>query len=149
MLLRTLLIPKGQKEVEKGEGLVNTSLRREKRGKTHEASTVNFGVWNALCELSIYRESSHLISEKLWETGSTQHRNLSLVFFLTQFPHMFQHRGVQISPTIFKAIEKSRMAITVFSKTYELVKFPVFYNVDPSEIGNQSGACGQQLAKHE
>lgn len=31
----------------------------------------------------------------------------------------------------------------------ELVKFPVFYNVDPSEIGNQSGACGQQLAKHE
>jgi len=28
---------------------------------------VNFDVWNALCELSIYRESSQLISEKLWE----------------------------------------------------------------------------------
>jgi len=65
MVLRTLLIPKGQKEVEKGEGLFNTSRRREKRGKAHEASTVNFGVWNALCELSIYRESSQLISGKL------------------------------------------------------------------------------------
>ena len=44
MVLRTLLIPKGQKGVEKGEGLVNTSRRREKRGKTQEASTVNFSV---------------------------------------------------------------------------------------------------------
>jgi hypothetical protein len=44
MVLKTLLIPKGQKEVEKGEGLVNTSQRREKRDKTQEASTVNFGV---------------------------------------------------------------------------------------------------------
>ena len=67
MVLRTLLISKGQKGVEKGEGLVNTSRRREKRGKTHEASTVNFDVLNALCELSIYRESLQLISEKLWE----------------------------------------------------------------------------------
>jgi len=40
---------------------------REKRGKAHEASTVNFGVLNALYELSIYRESSQLISEKFWE----------------------------------------------------------------------------------
>jgi len=67
MIFRTLLIPKGLKEVEKGEGLVNTSRRREKRGKTQEASTVNFDVYNALCELSIYRESSQLISDKLWE----------------------------------------------------------------------------------
>jgi len=64
MVLRTLLIPKGQKGVEKGEGLVNTSRRREKRGKAQEASTMNFGLWNALCELSIYRESSQLINEK-------------------------------------------------------------------------------------
>jgi len=28
---------------------------------------VNFGVLNALCELSIYRENSQLKSEKLWE----------------------------------------------------------------------------------
>ena len=44
MVLRTLLIPKGHKGVEKGEGLVNTSRRREKRGKAQEASTVNFDV---------------------------------------------------------------------------------------------------------
>ena len=78
-------------------------------------------------------------------------------------------RGEQISPTIFKAIEESRMAIIVFSKTYasskwclhelvkiigcfkdkELVVFPVFYNVDPSEVRNQTGGYGQELAKHE
>jgi len=35
---------KGQKRVEKEERLVNTSRRREKRGKAQEASTVNFGL---------------------------------------------------------------------------------------------------------
>jgi len=40
---------------------------REKRGKSQEASTVNFGVRIALCEFSIYRENSQLISERLWE----------------------------------------------------------------------------------
>jgi len=59
MVLRTLLIPKGQKGVEKGEGLVNTSRRRKREEKTQEASAVNFGVLNALRELSIYRENSH------------------------------------------------------------------------------------------
>jgi len=44
MVLRTLLIPKGQKGVEKEERLVNTSQKREKRRKAQEASTVNFGV---------------------------------------------------------------------------------------------------------
>ena len=58
---------KGQKGVEKEERLVNTSRRREKRRKPQEVSTVNFGLRNALCELSIYRENSQLKSEKLWE----------------------------------------------------------------------------------
>ena len=31
--------------------------RREKRGKAHEASTVNFGVKNEWGELSFYKES--------------------------------------------------------------------------------------------
>jgi len=56
MLLRPFFIPKGlyglkntlnsegTEGVEKGEGLVNTSQRRENGGKTQEASTVNFGV---------------------------------------------------------------------------------------------------------
>ena len=40
---------------------------REMRGKSQEASTVNFGVRVALCEFSIYKENSQLISERLWE----------------------------------------------------------------------------------
>lgn len=78
-------------------------------------------------------------------------------------------RGEQISPTIFKAIEQSRTAIIVFSKTYasskwclqelvkiiacykgkELVVLPVFYKVDPSEVRQQTGSYGRQLAMHE
>ena len=50
---------KGHKRVEEEERLVNTSRRREKRIKAQEASIVNFGVWNALGELSIYRENSN------------------------------------------------------------------------------------------
>jgi hypothetical protein len=80
MVLRTLLIPKGQKGVEKWEGLVkqveggrrderlvNTSQEREKRERVPDNSMKLFGVWNALCELSIYRKNSQLRSEKLWE----------------------------------------------------------------------------------
>jgi len=52
-----LLKLKGQKGVEVKEGLVNTSRRREKRGKAQEQSTVNFGVLNEWGELSFYRES--------------------------------------------------------------------------------------------
>lgn len=57
--MRCFKIPwnrKGQKGVEKEEKFVNTSWRREKRGKAQEALTV--------CELSIYRENS---CEKLLE----------------------------------------------------------------------------------
>ena len=45
---------------------MSTQVERGRR-EAQEASTVNFGVWNALCELSIYRENSQLKSEKLWE----------------------------------------------------------------------------------
>jgi len=61
------LKPKNKLRVEKEEKFVNTSRRRKKRGKVQEASTVNFSVQNALCELCIYRENSQLIIEKLWE----------------------------------------------------------------------------------
>nr|KYP59772.1 TMV resistance protein N [Cajanus cajan] len=78
-------------------------------------------------------------------------------------------KGEQISPAIFNAIEESRMAIIVFSKTYasstwcleelvkilnckrtkELVVYPLFYNVDPSEVRHQRECYGQQLAMHD
>jgi hypothetical protein len=39
--------------------------RIEEKHRKHQL--LIFGVWNALCELSIYRENSQLIIEKLWE----------------------------------------------------------------------------------
>ena len=67
MGLRTLLIPKGQKGVEAEETrLAQVGGRREEKN-SRQLNEILFGVWNALCELSIYRENSQLISEKLWE----------------------------------------------------------------------------------
>ena len=77
-------------------------------------------------------------------------------------------RGEKISTELFETIESSKISIIVFSKNYatstwcldELVKileckkkgqvvFPVFYEVDPSEVRNQKGKFGEALAKHE
>ena len=78
-------------------------------------------------------------------------------------------RGEEISPQLLKAIEGSRIAIIVFSKTYadskwcldELVKimefekekgqkvFPIFYHVEPSEVRNQTGIYGEAFKNHE
>ncbi|XP_019163193.1 PREDICTED: TMV resistance protein N-like [Ipomoea nil] len=77
-------------------------------------------------------------------------------------------KGENIYVELFKAIEESRISIIVFSKTYarsrwcldELVKimerkkqlkhtvFPIFYDVDPSEVRNQTGEFGDALARH-
>ena len=78
-------------------------------------------------------------------------------------------RGEEISSQLLKAIEASRFAIIVFSKTYahsrwcldELVKiiecekekgkkvFPIFYHVEPSEVRNQTGIYGEAFKNHE
>ncbi|KAI9108315.1 hypothetical protein K1719_020798 [Acacia pycnantha] len=77
-------------------------------------------------------------------------------------------RGDEITPTLLKSIENSRMAITVFSKNYvsstfclkELVKIhecikkkgrlvlPIFYDVEPSEVRHQKGNYEQALFMH-
>lgn len=77
--------------------------------------------------------------------------------------------GEEISPTLLKAIEGSSISIIVFSKNYastrwcldELLKIlewretkqqmvvPVFYNVDPSEVRNQTGCVKDALAELE
>ncbi|XP_050275551.1 disease resistance protein RPV1-like [Quercus robur] len=77
-------------------------------------------------------------------------------------------RGEKISTELLEAIENSKISIIVFSKNYatstwcldELVKileckkngqvvFPVFYEVDPSDVRNQRGKFGEVLAKYE
>ena len=79
-------------------------------------------------------------------------------------------RGEEISDEVIKAIEMSRVLVIVFSKNYaeskwcldELAKFvecmendqrvllyPIFYNIDPSEVRDQKGNFGLALAKHE
>ena len=78
-------------------------------------------------------------------------------------------KGEEIAPELLKAIEESRIAIIVFSKTYahskwcldELVKimecqkekgqivYPVFYHVRPCEVRNQYGTYGEEFKKHE
>ncbi|KAL4585964.1 hypothetical protein LXL04_010592 [Taraxacum kok-saghyz] len=76
-------------------------------------------------------------------------------------------KGKQIDE-LFKAIEESKFFIIVFSSNYassswcsmELAKimecqdgnkrmaFPLFYDVDPSHIRNQTGQVGRVIAKH-
>ncbi|KAJ4831152.1 hypothetical protein Tsubulata_000691 [Turnera subulata] len=78
-------------------------------------------------------------------------------------------RGEEISPSLLRAIEESKLAIVIFSTNYassrwcldELVKIlqckrmngqvviPVFYLVDPSDVRHQSGSFGEALARHE
>ncbi|KAJ0794926.1 putative TIR domain, P-loop containing nucleoside triphosphate hydrolase [Helianthus annuus] len=77
-------------------------------------------------------------------------------------------QGEGINNQLLKAIEESKLFIIVFSKKYassswclnELVKimecqksndqiaYPVFYDVDPSEVRKQHGPVGEALAKH-
>ncbi|XP_042754375.1 disease resistance protein RPV1 isoform X1 [Lactuca sativa] len=78
-------------------------------------------------------------------------------------------KGKRISDELMESIEDSKFFIIVFSKKYassswclnELLKimechkstehtvYPVFYDVEPSEIRNQTGAVGEAFARHE
>ncbi|GKD71754.1 Toll/interleukin-1 receptor domain-containing protein, partial [Tanacetum coccineum] len=78
-------------------------------------------------------------------------------------------KGERINDQLLKSIQDSRFFIIVFSKTYassswcldELVKimecqkmtehtdFPVFYDVEPTEVRKQYGPVGEAFSKHE
>ncbi|KAL4614179.1 hypothetical protein ACB092_07G035400 [Castanea dentata] len=78
-------------------------------------------------------------------------------------------RGKLISSELLKTIEESRFAIIIFSKNYAssswcldelaaivrcmketgLTIFPIFYDVDPSDVRKQTGTFGQAFNTHE
>ena len=78
-------------------------------------------------------------------------------------------RGKYISKELLKAIEESKYAIIVLSRSYAssrwclieltkivecmkdngLIVLPVFYHVDPSHVRNQTGTLAETFAKHE
>ncbi|KAJ9552388.1 hypothetical protein OSB04_016433 [Centaurea solstitialis] len=78
-------------------------------------------------------------------------------------------KGKRISDELIRSIEDSKFYIVVFSKNYassswcldELVKimecqktadhtaYPIFYDVEPSQVRRQTGAVGEAFAKHE
>ncbi|XP_016203963.1 TMV resistance protein N-like [Arachis ipaensis] len=78
-------------------------------------------------------------------------------------------RGDEITPSLLKAIQESRIAIIVLSPNYasssfcldELVHIlhcikgnnrlvlPVFYEADPSDVRHQRNSFGEAMAKHE
>lgn len=78
-------------------------------------------------------------------------------------------RGKDISSELLKAIQESKVSLLVFSKGYassrwclnELVNIinckntigqiviPIFYDVDPSHVRNQTGSFAKAFAKHE
>ncbi|KAK3415841.1 hypothetical protein EUGRSUZ_H01427, partial [Eucalyptus grandis] len=78
-------------------------------------------------------------------------------------------KGEEISPALMTAIEKSRIAIIIFSEDYassrwcleelattmeckarkELIVLPVFYKVEPREVRRRIKAYGRAMAKHE
>ncbi|XVF04214.1 hypothetical protein REPUB_Repub05bG0063100 [Reevesia pubescens] len=77
--------------------------------------------------------------------------------------------GEEIAPELFKAIQQSWCSIIIFSETYtfsswcleelaEIVQhkkerghkiFPIFYDVDPTDLRKQSGRVEDAFAKHE
>ncbi|TYI03729.1 hypothetical protein ES332_A11G361100v1 [Gossypium tomentosum] len=77
--------------------------------------------------------------------------------------------GEEIAPELFKAIQQSWCSVIVFSETYafsgwcleelaEIVKqkndkghevFPIFYDVDPSDLRKKKGKVEEAFAKHE
>ncbi|RXH88033.1 hypothetical protein DVH24_037678 [Malus domestica] len=86
-----------------------------------------------------------------------------------EYDYKLEKGNGAIPEHLFQEIERSKVAVVVFSRGYpesmwcleELVKimecrrtlgqmfFPIFYDVDPSDVLNQSGSFAQAFQKHE
>ncbi|XP_028953564.2 disease resistance protein RPV1-like isoform X2 [Malus domestica] len=104
-------------------------------------------------------------------TGFTDHLSLALSSAgINTFIDYELKKGENIQRELDREIEGSRIAVVVFSKSYaesryclrELsmimrcredqegkVVYPIFYDVDPSEVRKQSGSFGEAFKKHE
>ncbi|XP_070672907.1 toll/interleukin-1 receptor-like protein [Malus domestica] len=104
-------------------------------------------------------------------TGFTDHLSLALSSAgINTFIDYELKKGENIQRELDREIEGSRIAVVVFSKSYaesryclrELsmimrcredqegkVVYPIFYDVDPSEVRKQSGSFGEAFQKHE
>ncbi|TQE03037.1 hypothetical protein C1H46_011401 [Malus baccata] len=104
-------------------------------------------------------------------TGFTDHLSLALSSAgINTFIDYELKKGENIQRELDREIEGSRIAVVVFSKSYaesryclrELsmimrcredqegkVVYPIFYDVDPSEVRKQSGSFGKAFQKHE
>ncbi|XP_062020943.1 disease resistance protein RPV1-like [Rosa rugosa] len=78
-------------------------------------------------------------------------------------------RGEEISETLLRAIEGSKLSLIVFSENYASSKWcldelehilecrrsknqmvrPIFYKVDPSDVRHQTGKFGEAVGEHE
>nr|XP_028953571.1 TMV resistance protein N-like [Malus domestica] len=99
-------------------------------------------------------------------TGFTDHLFIALDSAgISKFIDYELKKGENIQRELDRAIEGSRIAVVVFSKSYaesrwclrELSKimregkvvYPIFYDVDPSQVRNQSGSFDEAFRKHD
>uniref|UniRef100_A0A2N9J3W9 TIR domain-containing protein n=1 Tax=Fagus sylvatica TaxID=28930 RepID=A0A2N9J3W9_FAGSY len=131
--------------------------------RTQEASSSSTARWKYDVFVSFRREDAR--------NGFTDRLYYALKFkgIVTFRDEEKLERGKSISPEILKAIEESRFAIVILSRNYasstrcldELVKiiegkkemertiFPIFYDVNPSDVRKQTGTFAQAFAEYE
>ena len=135
----------------------------QRASSSSSSSSISTRGWNYDVFLSFMGEDTrHNFTDHLY-------RALDQKGIRTFRDHEELRRGEEIAAELLKAIEESRICVVILSKNYarsrwcldELVKimewkqcmgqlvFPIFYQVDPSNVRKQKGSYGEALADHE